>query len=455
MSGRDKCLEIEIEKKRQLDEIKGIIGSDNDDQAKATALGVALKTSSEASEASGNKEFFLAAVGKAGKEAGKAIGKAAGKVKDKAKSFRVKKGDKPDNKPDNKPDDKPDKPDPNAPPKTTWKDKLKSLYNTTTGLASTGLLAYAIISSFTDMASQNSSDSTLVQKLNQVIGQKRKMEIENGCEQNALSVQRNVLDNTMCNICNPDPFVYDPQTGEVLRNRYGEPFMIPDSTLMAMKSGIDPEEFCKAQNFRQSNVAKMEASCLIQNIITDLIEAQGDIAAQATARILQDAQGLLSQNESEAEVCQNISQNITQDDYLKVINDCVQNSNNVQENITNWCGPTIDSVQDNVFNNIPQCIINNTVDKEMKASGKIDANAELIVDQKASMLPFDIDAILMIILIVIIVCVVLISLSSAYTMFSSSNSTPSPDASLPPPPPMYSPELENPYLSRFFNSPRF
>lgn len=265
----------------------------------------------------------------------------------------------------------------------------------------------------------------IIQTINENISQERRQYIQNTCNQASNLSQTNIIDNEKCVACNGGK-IYD-RNGKLVLKPDGKPVRL-SADMVLQTTGGNPEEFCKNENIEQTNKSTVKNNCIINNVIVDLMKAQDNEQAQVVAQVLQSAHDVLTQEQSEDFICQDVSPNVSEIDYLRQINTCAEQANLEQINILNWCGPAINVLQNNVSNHMKECIKNTTVEKETvtETSAKVDAtlnkNGKNKEDENNKPSEGNLDSsILLYILIFVIICITLVSLMSVFYMFQSSN----------------------------------
>lgn len=265
-------------------------------------------------------------------------------------------------------------------------------------------------------SAKNEAESTVLQILQNNISQKKSLEIQQSCNQGSVSSQTNEINNLQCAVCNGG-VIYD-KSGKVVGT-------LPAENLKISKYGKDGKDSCVIQDVVQRNQSDVKKECVMTSMISALMEAQADTQAHAVAKLMQEASGLMSKNQNQASSCTDIKQNLSQEDYLKAISECAQQSTSSQSNALNYCGKAINVLQENIQEATNDCIISNTMKAEAVAKAKTEAETEIETSQKAEGLNlFASLASLGVFLIPMIVCIIIICssslASSVFVMLSSS-----------------------------------
>lgn len=262
---------------------------------------------------------------------------------------------------------------------------------------------------------KNEAESTVLKILRTSINSERATQITQSCNQGAANSQSNVIDNLQCSICN----------GGVIYDKDGKYIgILPAANIEIMKKNKDP---CIIENIKQSNKSDVEQKCKLSSMLTDVMKSQQDAQAQAVVQVLQQATGLLSSNKSNNFSCDDIKTEITQKDYFNSISSCANSFTNNQENILQYCGKANNIIQENIIDSIQDCVIDNTVKKEMTGEQTVKTETDIKTDQEAEGLNlFASLASLGVFLIPIIIGIVIICssslASSAFSMFRASSS---------------------------------
>ena len=267
------------------------------------------------------------------------------------------------------------------------------------------------------LTAENTAENTVMQILKNNISQEKSIEINQSCNQGSATSQSNVIDNLQCAICN----------GGVIYDKDGKYVgVLPPENIKALKYK-DGKDVCVLQNITQENESTVKNNCVMSSMITSLMQAQSDTQAQAVAKLMQEASGLLSKNKSDNMSCTDINNQLSQKDYLKAISTCAQQSTTEQSNNLKYCGKAIDVIQKNLQDSMSDCVIANTASSEFIAKNKQEATQEMEQDQTAEGLNlFASLASLGVFLIPIIIVIVMICssslASSAFSMFRASSS---------------------------------
>jgi hypothetical protein len=106
----------------------------------------------------------------------------------------------------------------------------------------------------------------------------------------------------------------------------------------------------------QENRNKVQALCEINSAIQAIAGQEASAQNVALLESMQEAKGLLSRNNSEGLNCNEVDTNITNEQYLKVVLDCMQETAVTQSNILEGCHPRVTN-QINVNDDMKRCLI--------------------------------------------------------------------------------------------------
>lgn len=258
----------------------------------------------------------------------------------------------------------------------------------------------------------------LNQNLQNQISKERQVQIEEQCSKGTTYAMGNIISDFSCSMCNGG-HIYD------LDGTYRG--KISDEELNILTNGKG-KNVCERTDITQINTLRTKNECIINAMITDLMKVQDDIQAQAAAQLMQE---LPEVNNEEYDVdykCQEINQNISQKEYLDIISKCAQGSTSIQLNILKHCGNASNVVQKNISNQVKECIINNSINKQTITNTTTDIDNNNQSKPKPTSTPkpdpkpnsFDLN-ILVFILIPVIIIFTLLSCSISFIMYSKSS----------------------------------
>lgn len=143
---------------------------------------------------------------------------------------------------------------------------------------------------------------------------------------------------------------------------------------------IDPSK-CIVSGNVQINESKGVQTCSMKLAIKSLSEKTGSVDAQALAKVIQKAEGILSGNtESNVENCNIISRDLSSKTYLEKRSECINNINLDQENLLDGCA-FIDNVQKNLSDQIQSCYVGTEIEKTDVVEDTVDVSREIVTEQ--------------------------------------------------------------------------
>ena len=142
---------------------------------------------------------------------------------------------------------------------------------------------------------------------------------------------------------------------------------------------------CTISGNIQKNASKVSQLCLITTAIGALSEKKSSVDAQALAKVLQEAEGLLSgTNYSQKENCNIISNDLSSKTYLDSKSDCLNQLNSTQVNKISGCGSILNNIQENESIALQECMLGTKLIKQDKLESEASASAQADTDQKTS-----------------------------------------------------------------------
>lgn len=190
--------------------------------------------------------------------------------------------------------------------------------------------------------------------------------IENSCTNNVTATQFNNIDNTKCKYCESHE--------------------------------------CSVSGVRQINKATVDQKCTIQASVNSLLKKTNSVDAQALAKVLQQANGLLSgDNSVRNENCSVIDNNMSSNSYTNIISNCANNLEVDQQNSITFCGKITDTIQENAFDAAQSCIVGAGATSTNTADSSTTVKNELDVSQKSTGLDMGMMMIIAIIVVAVLV----------------------------------------------------
>ena len=197
---------------------------------------------------------------------------------------------------------------------------------------------------------------------------------------NFTSIQKTITDNKCKNITKVDQ-----------SNVYMSSPVCWTSMLEACKNpngiGLDFKCLDKLKEFRgspvsQENINSTSADCEINSAIEVLTQQEGNINNVAIIESIQKAKSLFSQNNSDNLNCSDISNNITNEQYIQTLLNCHNESAISQSNIISDCNPNLTS-QINKNNSIQKCLIKSGIINKSSQSASVSNDSTIKNDQTA------------------------------------------------------------------------
>lgn len=218
---------------------------------------------------------------------------------------------------------------------------------------------------------QNEVANTINNIMSNNISQTDVTNITNTCSNSMAMSQINSIANDRCPNCN----------GGVIYNA--------DGTVFARDPKIEQID-CSATGNIQSNVANLSQDCAINSTISVLSKNTSDLSAQTLAKTLQESSGLFSGNNSaENNVCNQLDNNISSEQYLNSISTCSNTFSSSQKNILQNCGKMSNNVQKNNLASFQKCVIDAGATTEQTNELTTAVSAEIDDSQKSTGLSLD------------------------------------------------------------------
>ncbi len=166
------------------------------------------------------------------------------------------------------------------------------------------------------------------------------LKIKNTCQNSFSGIQVNSIDLTKCDYC--------------------------------QKNG------CPVRNVTQENLIQNEQKCVIQSLTEILLKKADTVESLATAKILQESQGLASSN-SNSDICNVVNKDLSSSKMSEQISQCANQSSMEQRNEIVGCGPVLDIIQTNAFKNFQECLMDaqTKTQEEIKTDTKLSSTLSL------------------------------------------------------------------------------
>lgn len=196
-----------------------------------------------------------------------------------------------------------------------------------------------------DLRAENEMKTQLRNITNIDLSNEEYIDIRNTCSNTFTGVQINEIDMTQCPYC----------------REYG----------------------CPVTNVTQENLIKNEQMCYIQSLVDILLKKTDNIDALATAKVIQDAEGMLSGNKTSMDQCNIVNKDMSSKKYLDFISECANQSAIEQKNRIVGCGPVLNIIQKNRFDNFQKCMIRNTTTQTEETVSETQQKTDVELEQKA------------------------------------------------------------------------
>jgi hypothetical protein len=125
----------------------------------------------------------------------------------------------------------------------------------------------------------------------------------------------------------------------------------------------DARNSLSISNIQQRNKASDTKNCVIMTSIQELTKNSNDATLQAVIKAVQEASGFGTSNDSNTLNCNNISSNISAEQYTNAVSCCLNKTVVNQRNLVNTCGATNKILQDNDSNSFQKCMQSNNIMK--------------------------------------------------------------------------------------------
>ena len=224
-----------------------------------------------------------------------------------------------------------------------------------------------IIDSFNPLSvfksGDNATEDVMTNILNTNLSTCDVTKIENACVNSSASTQVNSIDNTMCPMCTNPPSHWTPD---------------------------DITKLCSYSNITQENVATISQRCSIQSTIESLLSKTASVDAQALASVLQEADGLMSgDNSYKADNCNVINVDMSSVEYLENKSSCANEISVDQKNNLSVCGSATNILQNNKLESLQECLIGVEKQTEKTNDTKSKTLSDKKVDQSSAALTAD------------------------------------------------------------------
>jgi hypothetical protein len=154
------------------------------------------------------------------------------------------------------------------------------------------------------------------------------------------------------------------------------------NTIDTRHCNCDKPGSCNFSGIVQTNESTINQTCMLNMAIKKLMEKTESTRAQALAKVMQEAEGLLSgNNTSSTEVCNIINKDLSTSEWLRAKNECMNDISAIQENLIAGCGKFTDITQKNISNKLQECVQGIITETETSIDSKTDIKTETTIDQ--------------------------------------------------------------------------
>jgi len=239
------------------------------------------------------------------------------------------------------------------------------------------------------LSSKNQSDNAVINLIRQNATSIQKTMIKNNCN-NISSLKQE-------NIYRENPICFTSLI-EICKN-----YKTGETNLECLK---EVRQFLKDRPpITQENKNKVQAMCEINSAIQAIASQEASTQNAALLESMQEAKGLLSSNKSDSLNCNEVNTNISNEQYLEVLLDCMQETSVAQSNVIEGCQTNVTS-QINTNDDMKKCLLSAGVIQQTAQSTSAKNDSVLKSSQSATGL--DAAASLASLLPIVIICCILI-----------------------------------------------
>jgi hypothetical protein len=142
---------------------------------------------------------------------------------------------------------------------------------------------------------------------------------------------------------------------------------------------------CTIKNVTQENVARISQTCTLQSAISTLLKKTASVDSQALAKVMQEAQGILSGNNTfQKENCSIIAPDLSTAKYIEAKSSCINRLAIDQGNSIKFCGDVTDIVQKNQFDAYQKCLMDSIVVNESEFTDTTKITHQSEAEQKTT-----------------------------------------------------------------------
>ena len=255
------------------------------------------------------------------------------------------------------------------------------------------------INPLTKLGANNESDNSIINYLKNSISNTTRVSIDEKCKNSTNINQSNVFNSTDKCMIALYTLCKNPITG------------VTDLTCLDKTTKILEDLRKTNVKVEQQNINTTRNLCEINSLIQVLSNQESSLSNIARLLSMQEAKSLLSSNKTDNLNCNDVEVNVTNEQFVNVVLNCLNETSINQNNTINddSCGARMSSQlnTNSIFNN---CLIDNgiLVSNSQKASVTNDSTLE----NKQTASAFDLGSSMMIIIIIVVVVVALFALSS-------------------------------------------
>ena len=132
----------------------------------------------------------------------------------------------------------------------------------------------------------------------------------------------------------------------------------------------------------QENKNKTSSTCEINAAIQVIAQQEASTQNAAMLQSMQEAKGLLSGNKTDGLNCNQLDTNISNEQYLKILMECIQETSVTQSNIIEGCHPKVTS-QLNTNEDMKKCLLSAGVIMSAAQSSAVKNESALSSSQSA------------------------------------------------------------------------
>jgi hypothetical protein len=215
--------------------------------------------------------------------------------------------------------------------------------------------------------SRNQSDNAVVNLIRQNISSIQDTMVKNSCSNNSSLKQENIY--------RENPICFTSLVEACKNNKTGNTNMECLKEVRNILNDRTP--------INQENRNKTRAMCEINAAIQTIANQEATSQNVALLQSMQDAKGLMSSNKTDGLNCNEVNNDISNEQYLKVMLDCIQETSVNQSNIIDGCHPKVSS-QLNNNDDMKKCLLESGILTSNTQSSAIKNDAQNISNQTST-----------------------------------------------------------------------